>query len=202
MIRFISGRYMYYDGEAIIIETPAGIGFRIFVPDTSPVLNSREGDNMRINTYMQVKDDGISLYGFPDTESLRLFEQLITVKSVGPKAGLAIMSLADQNTIKYYIQNKDAAFIARAAGIGKKTADRVILELCDKVSAVPSADIEGSMGEALNVQGEGSKERSGAVAALTTLGYSAGEAKEAVRSVTEEGLTIEEYVKKSLKYLL
>ena len=150
---------------------------------------------------MQVKEDGMALYGFADTEGLALFEQLITVKGVGPKAGLAIMSTGTPNQIKSVIAAGDAASIAMAPGIGKKTAERVILELKDKVSALPfeGADIsEGFVPAAV----PGSGERGEAVVALTTLGYSKKEAESAVGSVPDEDLSAEEYVRKALKFLL
>lgn len=201
MIRFLRGEYLYYESGAIVIETPAGIGFRIFVSDASSLLTKREGEEIEVYTYMQVKEDGMALYGFADTEGLALFEQLITVKGVGPKAGLAIMSTGTPNQIKSIIAAGDAASIAMAPGIGKKTAERVILELKDKVSALPfeGADISEGFAPAA---APGSGERGEAVVALTTLGYSKREAEAAVASVKDEGLSAEEYVKKSLKFLL
>ena len=201
MIRFLRGEYLYYESGAIVLETTAGIGFRIFVSDTSSLLAKREGEEIEVYTYMQVKEDGMALYGFADTEGLALFEQLITVKGVGPKAGLAIMSTGTPNQIKSIIAAGDAASIAMAPGIGKKTAERVILELKDKVSALPfeGADISEGFAPAA---APGSGERGEAVVALTTLGYSKREAEAAVASVKDEGLSAEEYVKKSLKFLL
>ena len=200
MIRYIRGEYLYYESGAIIVETPGGIGFRIYVSDTSSLLTANEGDEVRVFTYMQVKEDGMSLYGFADAEGLELFEKLITVKGVGPKAGLAIMSLGTPNQIKRAISEGDASEIAMAQGVGKKTAERVILELKDKVSAIPGVD--GEEEEIPSIQTAASGERGEAVIALTTLGYSKKEAEQAVGSVTEEGLSAEEYVKKSLRYLL
>ena len=201
MIRFLRGEYLYYESGSIVLETPGGIGFRIFISDTSSLLTKREGDEIEVYTYMQVKEDGMALYGFADTEGLALFEQLITVKGVGPKAGLAIMSTGTPNQIKSVIAAGDAASIAMAPGIGKKTAERVILELKDKVSALPfeGADISEGFAPAA---APGSGERGEAVVALTTLGYSKREAEAAVASVKDEGLSAEEYVKKSLKFLL
>ena len=201
MIRFLRGEYLYYESGAIVLETPAGIGFRVFISDTSSLLTKREGEEIEVYTYMQVKEDGMALYGFADTEGLALFEQLITVKGVGPKAGLAIMSTGTPNQIKSVIAAGDAASIAMAPGIGKKTAERVILELKDKVSALPfeGADISEGFAPAA---APGSGERGEAVVALTTLGYSKREAEAAVASVKDESLSAEEYVKKSLKFLL
>lgn len=199
MIRNIKGEYLYYDKGSMIIETSGGIGFRIYVADTSPLLLHREGDIINVFTYMQVKEDGMSLYGFSKLDSLNLFEQLITVKGVGPKAGLAIMSTGSADEIKYSIANKDATAIAKAQGVGKKTAERVILELCDKVDAVPMPEMGGAT--PVSIPGL-DKARQEAVMALTTLGYSKTEAEEAIGHVTDEGLDAETYIKKALMYLL
>ncbi len=201
MIRFLEGEYLYYEGGAIVVKTSAGIGFRVYVSDTSSLLTAREGDEISLYTYMQVKEDGMALFGFADSESLALFEQLITVKGVGPKAGLAIMSLGTPNQIKGVISGGDAASIAMAPGIGKKTAERVILELKDKVSAIPLEGADIASGLAVPAA-PGSGERGEAVVALTTLGYSKKEAESAVGSVPDEDLSAEEYVKKALKFLL
>ena len=201
MIRFLKGTYLYYEAGAIIIETPGGIGFRVNVSDTSSLLTAREGDEISVYTYMQVKEDGMALYGFADTEALALFEQLITVKGVGPKAGLAIMSIGTPNQIKAAIQAGDPASVAMAQGVGKKTAERVILELKDKVSALPFDAEDAGFGIA-PAAAPGSGARGEAVIALTTLGYSKKEAEAAVASVTDEDLSPEDYVKKSLKFLL
>lgn len=198
MIRHITGKCLFYEKGSIVVETQGGIGFRIHVADTSPVLNAREGDVVQLYTYMQVKDDGMSLFGFNDRDALTLFEQLLTVNGVGPKAGLAIMSIGTVNQIKAFIMHKDAKSIAKAQGVGKKTAERVILELADKVSAVPIQDAEIATESAVLF----SDERNNAVVALTTLGYSKAEAEEAIGHVPEDDLTIEEYIKKSLKFLM
>lgn len=198
MIRHITGKYLFYEKGSIVVETQGGIGFRIHVADTSPVLNAREGDVVQLYTYMQVKDDGMSLFGFNDRDALTLFEQLLTVNGVGPKAGLAIMSIGTVNQIKAFIMHKDAKSIAKAQGVGKKTAERVILELADKVSAVPIQDAEIATESTVLF----SDERNNAVVALTTLGYSKAEAEEAIGHVPEDDLTIEEYIKKSLKFLM
>ena len=200
MIRFIRGEYLYYKNGAIVIETPGGIGFRIFVSDASSLLTAREGEEISVYTYMQVKEDGMALYGFSDEDGLSLFEQLISVNGVGPKAGLAIMSLGSPGKIKAVIASGDAASISQAQGVGKKTAERVILELKDKVSALPEDLLAADQTASSVLLASG--ERNEAVIALTTLGYSKREAESAVASVPEEDLSAEEYIKKALKFLL
>ena len=198
MIRHITGKYLYYERGSVVVDTAGGIGFRVSVADTSPVLNAREGDTISLYTYMQVKEDGMSLFGFSDREALELFELLIGVNGVGPKAGLAIMSIGTANQIKAYIVHKDAKSIAKAQGVGKKTADRIILELADKVSAVPMRGEDFVEKPEVNF----TDERNAAVLALTTLGYTKAEAEDAIGHVPEDDLTVEEYIKKSLKYLM
>ena len=199
MIRTIRGQYMMYDAGAIVVETSGGIGFRINVSDTSHLLAMSEGDEVLVYTYLQVKEDGMALYGFADPEELRLFEMLITVNGVGPKAGLAIMSLGTPNQIKAAIAGKDAATISQAQGVGKKTAERIILELCDKVSVMPYDGVdEGATVVNAIIEGE----RAEAVVALTTLGYSKKEAESAIAAVNDENLSAEQYIKKALKYLM
>ncbi len=216
MIRFLRGTYLCYEAGSVIIETSGGIGFRVYVAETSGLLAMSEGTELELYTYMQVKEDGMSLFGFATTEELSLFEQLITVKGVGPKAGLAIMSLGTPNQIKLAIASSDAGTISHAQGVGKKTAERIILELKDKVSVIPEAMLGGTRIEAgdLATQLPYSSEREEAVIALTTLGYTKKEAEQAVAQVAaaaESGeagsidaskMTAEEYVRKSLKYLL
>ena len=199
MIRTIRGQYLMYDSGAIVVETATGIGFRINISDTSRLLAMNEGDDVLVYTYLQVKEDGMSLYGFAEPDELKLFEMLITVNGVGPKAGLAIMSLGSPNQIKAAIAGKDAATISQAQGVGKKTAERVILELCDKVSVLPIDGID-SVTPAVNTAISG--ERAEAVVALTTLGYSKKEAEAAIAAVTDEDLGAEQYIKKALKYLM
>ena len=201
MIRFLRGTYLYYEAGSIVLETSAGIGFRVNVSDTSTLLNYREGDEIEVYTYLQVKEDGMSLYGFADTEGLKLFELLITVNGVGPKAALAIMSLGTPNQIKGVIAAGDSASISQAQGVGKKTAERVILELSDKVDVLPiNGDEIQSVGVKSNAPG--SAERNEAIVALTTLGYTKREAESAVALVQDENLKSEEYIRKALKNLM
>ena len=200
MIRHITGRYLCYDSGAIVIQTEGGIGFRVNIPSYSPLLNAREGDSIEVYTHMQVRDDGMSLYGFPDLEGLKLYEQLITVNVVGPKAGLSIMSLGTASQVKKLIGMRDAAGISKAQGVGKKTAERIILELAEKIGEFDEAsisDTDNSSGQRI-ISGE----RTEAVLALTTLGYTNKEAEDAIGMVTDEGLSAEEYIKKALRFLM
>ena len=146
---------------------------------------------------MIVKEDDMSLYGFSDKESLELFKLLITVNGVGPKAGLSIMSILPPSQLKMAIAGGDVKTISSASGVGKKTAERVILELKDKVGTFDTDAV--SMGDIFDIADDG---RSEAVAALIALGYSKNEAASAIGHVKEENLSSEEYIKKALKNLM
>ena len=149
---------------------------------------------------MIVKEDDIRLYGFHNRESLDLFENLITVSGVGAKGAMSIVGTLDTDQLKRAVAFEDAKEIARANGIGKKTAERIILELKDKIGRIdedinkPSFDLP----ENLKVAED---ERTEAINALITLGYTKSEAFGAVSSVNDEGLSSQEYIKKALKNL-
>lgn len=197
MIKYIKGIYSMTTTNSIIVENSSGIGFEIFVPLGSGLYKNQIGDQIKVMTYMIVKEDDISLYGFEDKENLELFKQLISVNGVGPKAAMSIMSLGIME-VKRAIVYEDSKSISSANGIGKKTAERIILELKDKVS---SEGIEGPIQTESALSINNNDERNEAINALMALGYSKNEAFSAVGSVADEGLSCEEYIKKALKNL-
>lgn len=196
MIRFIKGIFHPgFNGE-VIIESASGLGFEVSIPANSPLYKKMEGEEVKVFTSMIVKEDDVSLYGFSDKESLELFELLITVNGVGAKAGMAIMSCMPPSEVKRAIGMGDAKAIAKANGVGKKTAERVILELKDKVGSFDETAV--SFGGA---DLPANDERSEAVAALMALGYNKNEAAGAVGKVKDDTLSCEEYIKQALKNL-
>ena len=161
------------------------------------------GEEVRIYTHMQVKEDDMSLYGFLNRQDLEMFRQLIGVNGIGPKGALAILSALRPDDLRLAILTGDARAISRAPGIGAKTAQRIILDLKDKVSAeemIASMEAEKGTGAvAAPLAGEASRE---AVEALVALGYSNLEASKAVKSVqATEDMDAEAVLKASLKYL-
>lgn len=200
MIRYIKGTYAMSFETGIVVETASGIGFEISIPSGSPIYKYSEGDEVLVYTYMMVKEDDISLYGFHNRESLDLFRLLITVNGVGAKAAMAIMGSMTASELRQAVIFEDVKSISRANGIGKKTAERLILELKDKI---------GSAGVSINRQeqsalGEGGQPmdadaRSEAISALAALGYTKAEAFAAVSAVSEEELECEDYIKRALK---
>ena len=191
----------------IVVETPSGIGFEINIPAGSPLYKYGEGEEITVFTAMIVKEDDISLYGFHNRESLDLFRMLITVSGIGAKGAMSIMGSMSADELRRAIVFEDVKEISKANGVGKKTAERLILELKDKVgkmgaSAGTSSAADGLACSPAALGAEVADDaRTEAIYALVSLGYSKAEAFAAVSRVPEEGLTGEEYIKKALKQI-
>ncbi|MCL1809504.1 MAG: Holliday junction branch migration protein RuvA [Clostridiales bacterium] len=196
MIHFIKGQLAAKFDGGVVIEA-SGIGYEITVPDNSSAYLAKDGDLIMLYTAMIVREDDVSLYGFTDRESLQIFRKLMTVSGVGAKAAIAALSCMPLPDLKKAIVFEDAKALARANGIGKKTAERIILELKDKLGGI------GSVPEAAQGAGEimATDEKAEAVNALIALGYTKGEALSAMVNVADAGLSTEEYIKKALKQL-
>lgn len=198
MIGFIRGE-LAEKGDGYIIVDVNGIGYMIFVPANSRAYLSEEGMEVMVYTAMMVKEDDVSLYGFMRKGELDAFRKLITVNGVGAKAALSILSSFTLEQLQQAIVFEDAKTITKANGIGKKTAERIVLELKDKFGAAAEAagaEAAAEAGEAIPADG-----RSEAVSALIALGYSRSEAAGALAGVAETDLTAEEYIKRALKNL-
>lgn len=188
----------------IVVETSSGIGFEINIPTGSPLYKYGEGEEITVFTAMIVKEDDISLYGFHNRESLDLFRMLITVSGIGAKGAMSIMGSMSADELRRAILFEDVKEISKANGVGKKTAERLILELKDKIgklggtsdAVAGSAAISGASADA-----GADDARTEAIYALVSLGYSKAEAFGAVSKVPDEGLTGEEYIKRALKSL-
>ncbi len=186
MISYIEGKIIFRGEKFIIIKT-GGIGFKVFV---LPDLNLKD-DEIKLFTYLNVKEDALTLYGFLDYKELELFELLISISGIGPKAGLGILSLTDTETIKVAIAKSDASILTRVSGIGKKTAERVILELKNKVLISDIGDLENKSKEI--------NDHTDAIDALISLGYNMNEAKNALSKISPEIKDIGERVRMALK---
>jgi Holliday junction DNA helicase RuvA len=191
MFHYIKGNVtMQFEG-GVVIESN-GIGYEVFVPDNSPVYLSDINETVLVYTAMIVREDDMSIYGFHSKEELELFRLLRTVSGVGAKASMAILSCMPVNEIKKAIVFEDSAALTRANGVGKKIAQRITLELKDKLGA--DEGLYETADKALS--GSGKAE---AINALISLGYTKSEAMEALAGINDENLTTEEYIKKALK---
>ena len=202
MISYIRGTLAEKKEDSAVVEAH-GVGYQIFVP--VPVLSELPplGESVKIYTYFSVREDGMSLFGFLSRQDLAMFKQLIGVNGIGPKSALGILSALRPDVLRMAVASGDAKTISRAPGVGPKTAQRIILDLKDKIR--PEDVLAGGLEESLAVPeeisgvGQAGKE---AVEALTALGYSAAEAAGAVKKVkiTEE-MTAEDVLKGALRHL-
>ena len=155
MIAYLKGTILEKGLTYIILENQ-GMGYKVFV--TPEALQANVGDVLTFYTYHKVSDDGQSLFGLPDFETLKFFELLITVNGVGPKVALAILSAARVDAVRQAIANQDAAAFTRIAGVGTKTAEKIIVELKNKVTSDKSQVTSSEVFDALLALGYNQKE--------------------------------------------
>jgi Holliday junction DNA helicase RuvA len=188
MIAFVKGKVEEKVAGAVVVDV-SGVGYEIAISNVDYDSLSVDQE-VKFYTYHHVREQSEELYGFSSLAAKRLFELLITVQGVGPKAGLAIMSLGDPEAVRNAVANADSKYIGTAPGVGKKTAEKVVIDLSDRVGAPkiyaqPSAvDIQGGADDALD--------------ALIALGYSLQDASNALKDVPVE-LPVEDRVKRALK---
>lgn len=197
MYYYISGKLVLV-GRGVAVIDNNGIGYELTVSDkTAGRLQGSEGD-VRLYTYFHVKEDAHELYGFHSIEEKRIFEMLIAISGVGPKAAMAILSALSPNDFTMAVMSEDAKAISAAQGIGTRTAQKIILELKDKLSrddfvATPSAKTPSIPKKTSAVQD--------ALLSLEALGYSRSEAMRAMSFEGSEELSVEELIRLSLKRL-
>lgn len=195
MISFVRGTIVNKSINSVIIDV-SGIGFKILVPSRDAE-NIKSGEVTLLNTYFSVKEDSMELYGFLKSEDLDMFNLLIGVNGVGPKAALSLLSAFSAESLSSAIMLSDGKKISSAQGIGKKTAERIILELKDKVSmTVPDGEGELSPDTAYDKGVEAE-----ALSALKALGYTAYEAAEAVKRAGLKD-SVEDTIKAALLALM
>lgn len=177
-------------GPALILVDVSGVGYKIHAsPDTIAAL--KKDEEASLWTYLAVREDSLDLYGFETKEEADFFELLIGISGIGPKSGLGILSVAPVKTLKSAISSGDTSYLTKVSGIGKKTAEKIVLELRDKFGA-----LEDAGGEVLR------KEESDALEALKALGYSASEARGALKQIGDDAAEgTNERIRQALKIL-
>lgn len=197
MIGFVQGKVDAISEDNVVIDT-GGIGYNVRISAKTAQELPGIGQEIRLYTYTSVREDGISLFGFLSRDSLDIFKKIITVNGIGPKGGLAVLSVMSADELKFAIISGNAQAITKAPGIGKKTAERVILDLKDKIS-VEDMQIRKEISSYDGLPQTG-KAQSEAVEALTALGYSATDALHAVRQIEHaEEMDVEAILKLALK---
>ncbi len=187
MIAQLEGKIVGNRGNAVILMV-GGVGYQVAV--SAYTLGKLAGrDQVLLHIHTHVREDQFNLFGFLDEDELHMFELLISVSGIGPKMGLSILSVADLKTIRLAIVNKDPNILTRVSGVGKKTAEKLIVELQNKVTAV-AGDDEGDTSASQD-----------ALEALTSLGYSVTQAREALKLVPADITDVSLRIRAALKNL-
>jgi len=190
MISCLSGQIKHKNDKFIILDVN-GVGYQVFIsPLTLEAISQSE--KATLFTKLFVKEDAMELYGFLTLEELEFFEQLLTVSSIGPRSALSIISVGKVEEIKKAIIHGDASILTKVSGIGQKTAERLILELKNKIS------IKTREGEKVDLENLGD---SNAIDALVNLGYKRAEAREALHKVDTSITDVKDRVREALKML-
>lgn len=204
MISYIRGELAAFEDNKVIVDV-GGVGYGIFMSSQAMSLLPQAGNEVKLYTYLNVKEDVMQLFGFLTRDDLHVFKLLIGVSGIGPKGGQSILSVLSPDDLCFAVMAGDVKAISAAPGIGKKTAEKLIVELRDKLSIedaldhVVSAETEKG-GAAASLIGEIKSE---AVQALTALGYGSTEALRAVKKVTiTEDTDVEAVLKQALKNMV
>lgn len=206
MIAYIKGAFVEADGNTVMIETAGGIAYEVAVMPSDLDKLPAQGDEVKLYTYLQVKEDGVALFGFLSKTDLTIFKLLITVSGIGPKLGLGILSSIGAEELRMAVLSEDADRLAAAPGIGKKTAGRLVIELKDKIMALNVDFAEEFVENAVVAKGsestEAKKLRENALQVLVALGYAEKEAARAVKEVEiTDGMTDDDMVRLSLRQM-
>lgn len=202
MISYIRGGLAAVEKEKVIIDV-GGVGYGIFMPEASMEFLPQMGNEVKLHTYLNVREDTMQLFGFLTRDDLEVFKLLIGVSGIGPKGGLSILSKLTSDDLRFAVLSGDAKAISSAPGIGKKTAEKVIIELKDKldIDEVLNRSADGDAKIAATMDSGTNEVQSEAVQALVALGYGSTESLKAVKKVNVENATVEEVLKQALKNL-
>ena len=208
MIAFIEGTLIKKTVSTVVIATASGLGYELFVPITDLEQMSACGSKVLLHTYLQVKEDGVALFGFLEEEALQIFKLLITVNGIGPKAAIGILSGISLDDLRFAVLAEDKKTISKIPGIGPKTAAKLVLELKDKFKLEDTIEAKLTHGE--QITGKKKADNAGAAKAaalrdeaaqaLVALGYSMTGAVKVLKEVEiTDTTTVEDLLKYGLK---
>ena len=203
MIAYVKGELAEVTEQTAVVDC-GGVGYEIFMPASMLSGLPAIGSMVKIHTHFHVREDAMNLYGFLTKEDLRIFTMLIAVNGIGPKGALGILSAITPDELRLAVLSDDVKAICKAPGIGSKTAQKMIIELRDKMKledVFKSSDSEDDGWQTAVAEQNGSEDiTKEAIMALTALGYTASEATKAVRQVAlTDGMSVEELLKAALK---
>ncbi len=189
MISQLEGKIVAKDPKKVVLDVH-GVGYKIAISgDTFEKLRKNEGEPIRFFTHLAVREDALDLYGFLDEEGLNFFGLLISISGIGPKTAMGILSGATVSTLRQAIASGDATLLTKMGGIGKKNADKIVLELRDKIGMVEESEKSDFQGA------------SDVLEALKSLGYPEREARDALKKIDKTIQSTSEKVKQALKIL-
>lgn len=197
MLYNLKGTLTVSDVNFIVVEC-GGVGFKCFTTLNTVKQIGKTGDTVNVYTYLAVREDAMDLYGFSSLAELDAFKLLITVSGIGPKAAVSILSELSPDKLAVCIASGDAKAITRAQGVGKKTAERVVLELKDKMGTIAVGDASDAVSSAASVTAN--SDSAEAVEALVALGYSQSDAAVVVGAM-DKSLSVDEMIRLGLKQL-
>lgn len=189
MISYLSG-IIQFQGEKFVVLNVNGVGYKVFLSPDVLLKMPKKGELVNVWTHFHVRDDATDLYGFLNFAELNLFELLIGISGVGPKTALGVLGTAPVDTLKKAIAAGDTSYLTKVSGIGRKTAEKIILELREKMAGKGAVFEAGSL-----------KDETDALDALVSLGYSHQEARDALSRVAPSVEGVEKRLKEALKKL-
>ena len=198
MFAYLKGSLEVKTKGYIVIDV-SGVGYKVFMSETAIEKLGEIGEIVKVHTYLRVREDDMSLYGFNTNEELRMFELLLSVSGIGAKSAITILSNITPSSFALAVITNDVNKIKALPGIGPKSAQRIILELKDKINKEENA--ENITNEEVQKQETNIEKVTEAISALQVLGYSKKEIEKALEKVDKETLTIEEIIKKGLNNL-
>lgn len=187
MIGKLTGLVALKESSFLILDV-SGVGYKVFSTE-AVILSTKIGKNLSLWTHLVVRENALDLYGFENEEVLSIFNLLITVSGIGPKSALGILNLASADTLKEAVANEDTEYLTKVSGIGKKNAEKIVLELRGKLFV--DKDSKSNY----------YKDEGDAILALVSIGYSDKEAREVLKKVPKEITNTSERVKKALQFL-
>lgn len=202
MIYSVKGKVAVTEPGYVVLET-GGIGYKISVSGNTlgHVAAKKDDGEVKLFTHLAVREDAVELYGFYSSEELAAFKMLLSVSGVGPKGALAVLTLLSPEKLALAVAAEDSKTLSGAQGIGKRTAERIILDLKDKIAKdIPAATVTAA-DEAVDVSQNGDK-HTDAVNTLIVLGYTRSEAISSLRGINLAELTLEQIIKEALKKLM
>jgi len=190
MIAQLKGEITQINGNSVVLLV-SGVGYRVHVmPETIKEIREFGHKEISLKTHLAVRETSLDLYGFLNSDELEFFEMLISISGIGPKSGLAILSVADVSTLKTAVSSGDSSYLTKVSGIGRKSAEKIILELRDKLGSIDEKIDSTQMRDEIET-----------LEALQALGYSTREAREAMKNIGKNTTGAKDRLKEALKIL-